>query len=238
MCHIFLCIYQVLHNKIKRLKIKREKAQREAKVTLRWSSGPLCWRSLGAASGAPARLASPGFSDPTQQGTWPRFQLQPGEWPSISTGFNCSFFFFPQEEPWQASGHGITAISAPLSYSVLCLISTVASYSATVIAFGYPVGPEQNFLRIAPSYSKGLQHPPWKTCLCVVLMGSFSECDYQAPPSLLLTTFFLSGFHNSFSEALTMTFTKDSLPPQIQPSFSSWTQPNCDLLRKSIQTWK
>lgn len=46
-------------------------------------------------------------------------------------------------------------------------------------------------------------------------------------PSLTFSAsyhFFLSGFHNSVSEVLTITFTKDSLPRQIQSSLSSWTQ--------------
>lgn len=75
-CHIFLCIYQVLHNKIKRLKIKRKRRHnRKPKSFSTGHSQMVFWSALpgllsGAASEGWGSTAQSCFFDPTQQGTW------------------------------------------------------------------------------------------------------------------------------------------------------------------------
>lgn len=132
MCHIFLCTYQVLHNKIKHLKIKRKRKHKEKPSHSQMASGLFCLAlSPPAQAGyqgqpqrAPAQLAGPGFSGPTQQETrassWVSIKR---EWslalPSIalSSSFRCREFAM---NSWQVSFRSITELSL-CSTSIPCL---------------------------------------------------------------------------------------------------------------------
>lgn len=87
MCH---CIYQVLHNKIKHLKIKRKRKHKGKPKSFSNGllvSSPYIALFLSAqldvrGSLKKSQLASPELSGPTQQETRASSQFQPGEWSS------------------------------------------------------------------------------------------------------------------------------------------------------------
>lgn len=141
---------------------------------------------------------------------------------------------------WQASCHSISYLC---STSIPCLISA-AAYSATIIVVEYPAGPivfrsQCNVLNKASYHSRPpsprdfTSHSPislstlekhplaFSTHASGWWGGDLSLNVITKPHLLCFLPLLLSGFHNSISEGLTITFTKDSLPPQIQSSLSS-----------------
>lgn len=153
-CHIFLCIYQVLHNKIKRLKIKRKRRHnRKPKSFSTGHSQMVFWSALpGLLSGA----ASEGWGSTAQ--SWFLWSNTAGDLSQLSE--------FQSGEG--SSAPSSIAFSSSLSMN-FCLISTAASYSVGnhrpwVYCWSNNLSNpmkclEQSFLSIAPSYSKGLHFP-------------------------------------------------------------------------------
>lgn len=117
MCHMCLCIYQILHNKIKRLKIKRKRRHKGKTKSL---SNALLVCSAWLPLGQPQRVPAPGFSGATQQGTGASSpEFQPEEWSSAPHSIALSSFLHSRFTLnfWQVSFHGIRVTSAPLPYS-------------------------------------------------------------------------------------------------------------------------
>ena len=192
-CHIFLCTYQVLHNKIKHLKIKRKRKHEEKPSHSQTASGLLCLALSppaqpgyqGQPQRAPAQLAGPGFSGPTQQETrassWVSIKR---EWSSalpsiaLSSSFLCHEFAM---NSWQVSFRSITELSL-CSTSIPCLdfnrslqpsdnrLLWVSCWSNSLSKQIKLLEHElHSFLPIAPSYSRGFHfpltlahHPAWK----------------------------------------------------------------------------
>lgn len=218
----------------------------------------MVWSALpGSLSGAVSQGPSSVLASLTQHssGPWASSEFQPGEWSPVSTTFRCSFFF--SRHLWQASCHSISYLC---STSIRCLISTAASYSATIIVVEYPVGPivfrsQCNVLNKAsyrshpPSPRDFTSHSPYliihsgktptplfHTCLWVVGRGPLSERDYQASPSLLLTSSSFLDFTILFQKYLQLLSPRTLF--HLRFSHLSALEPNCDLLRKIIRTWK
>lgn len=142
---MYHCIYQILHNEIKQLKIKRKSKHKGKRksfsngilVCSAWLSLPTCPAGCsGQSQRVPAGLTSPDFSTTAGQSSSvsPRRMI-------FSTTFNCSFCFFPRPEVyfWQVSFHAVRVLLAQLPYSAL--ISSATSYPVTIVFFEYLVGP-------------------------------------------------------------------------------------------------
>lgn len=193
MCHIFLCIYQVLYNKIKRLKIKRKRRHKGKPVILRWSSGLLCLAlSQEQSQRAPAQ---PGQFWLLWSYTAGDLVNQESDHQSAPSSIALSSFFLSRylgRPPAMVSQlflfyfHTLYSAWFPLwlptqrqSLSLSMVGPTSLSISMKYL--------EHNFLSITPSYSTGLhfpltlsQHPPQKsthslfhTCLWAAGEGIF-----------------------------------------------------------------
>lgn len=188
---------------------EEKKVQKKAKVTLKWFSSLCLALSQGLPQRAPALLASPSFSGPTQQDTWASSEFQPGEWSSAPPSIALSSFLRSKFalKFWQVSFHDIRVISAPLPYSAWSQRQSPTQWQSSYLisCWSNSLSDQIKFLKqsfppIAPSDSKGLHFPlthliihPGKT----PTPFPAPECNHCASPFLLLTIFFLSEFHNS-----------------------------------------
>lgn len=159
-------------------------------------------------------------------------------------------FFFPYKDFLAGLIPGYhRVISAPLPYS--------ASHSVTIIFFWVPCWSnslsnpmeclKQSFLPTAvPSYCKGLRLPPTSYLILSETLEDLllpfphmplSGCDSQPHLLCFLSPSSFLNFTTPFQNYLRLLLSR-TLQPEIQPSFSPWSQLwfifVCDLLRKII----
>lgn len=174
---MYHCIYQILHNEIKQLKIKRKSKHKGKQKS--FSNGLLVcsvWPSLPScpAGGSLRESQLGGPVLPSLSNTGPQSSSLSTRRMIFSTTFNCSFCFFPLPEVYYELLAGLLSWyqSSPCLTSILCLdcncnllptdncLLWVSCWSNSLLnqikSFKHKL---QSFLLIAPSYSKGFHFP-------------------------------------------------------------------------------